>query len=87
MANKQLTDAVEQLSNGIRGQVLIEKGSEVEIQLSQTIINISTYSNKNNFSSFKSTFAFSAFRQLQDYLRNKRSDVQNFVKTNCQFNL
>ena len=53
MANKQLTDAVEQLSNGIRGQVLIEKGSEVEIQLSQTIINISTYSNKNNFSSFK----------------------------------
>jgi len=46
VANKQLTDAVEQLSNGIRGQVLIEKGSEVEIQLSQTIINISTYSNK-----------------------------------------
>lgn len=46
MANKQLTDAVEQLSNGIRGQVLIERGSEVEIQLSQTIINISTYPNK-----------------------------------------
>ena len=53
MANKQLTDAVEQLSNGIRGQVLIEKGSEVEIQLSQTIINISTYSNKNNFAHLK----------------------------------
>ena len=47
MANKQLTDAVEQLSNGIRGQVLIERGSEVEIQLSQTIINISTYPNKS----------------------------------------
>ena len=53
MANKQLTDAVEQLSNGIRGQVLIERGSEVEIQLSQTIINISTYFNKTNLAHLK----------------------------------
>ena len=53
MANKQLTDAVEQLSNGIRGQVLIEKGSEVEIQLSQTIINMSTYPNKTILANLK----------------------------------
>ena len=53
VANKQLTDAVEQLSNGIRGQVLIEKGSEVEIQLSQTIINISTYFNKTKLAHLK----------------------------------